>query len=210
MDREYRKAIRRAYIIWGQDYSQTYLDESPLFDELFGAGFNDYRRLQQNKANHALIKRIEKTITDALYIEMTGTFSRQFKDIPLTIKRNDDSFQSVMLTKGSLKKSDLKICTKNEMNEFEDISEKNEVYLRICNRDEFLINLPMMTYFREIADGVISTMADPALTHGISKLKTLLQKNSSSEDDVISVIVNQTDESKELKLFMDEGKLYIE
>ena len=141
---------------------------------------------------------------------MTGTFSRQFKDIPLTIKRNDDSFQSVMLTKGSLKKSDLKICTKNEMNEFEDISEKNEVYLRICNRDEFLINLPMLTYFREIADGVISTMADPALTHGISKLKTLLQKNSSSEDDVISVIVNQTDESKELKLFMDEGKLYIE
>ena len=210
LDREYRKAIRRAYIIWGQDYSQTYLDESPLFDELFGAGFNDYRRLQQNKANHALIKRIEKTITDALYIEMTGTFSRQFKDIPLTIKRNDDSFQSVMLTKGSLKKSDLKICTKNEMNEFEDISEKNEVYLRICNRDEFLINLPMLTYFREIADGVISTMADPALTHGISKLKTLLQKNSSSEDDVISVIVNQTDESKELKLFMDEGKLYIE
>lgn len=210
LDREYRKAIRRAYIIWGQKSSQINPDESSVFDELFGAGFNDYRRLQQNKANHALIKRTEKTIVDALYIEMTGTFSRQFKDIPLTIKRNDDSFQSVMLTKGSLKRSDLKIYTNNETNEFEDVSEKYGVYLRICGKDDFQITLPMLSYFREIADGVISTMADPALTHGISKLKTLLQKNSSFEDDVISVIVNQTDESKELKLFMDEGKIYIE
>ena len=207
-DREYRKAIRRAYIIWGQDMPDQ--NDSPLYDELFGAGFNDFRRLQQNKANHALIKRTEKTITDALYLEMTGTSSRQFRDIPLTIKRNDDSFQSVMLTKGSLKRSDLKIHTRNETNEFEDISEKYGVYLRICGRDDFPLTLPMLIYFREIADGVISTMADPALTHGISKLKTLLQQNGSSEDDVISVIVNQTDESKELKLFMDEGKLYIE
>lgn len=210
LDREYRKAIRRAYIIWGQESSQSELEESTIFDELFGAGFNDYRRLQQKKANHALIKRTEKTIIDALYLEMTGTFSRQFKDIPLTIKRNDDSFQSVMLTKGSLKRSDLKIYTRNETNDFEDISEKYGIYLRICGKDDFQITLPMLIYFREIADGVISTMADPALTHGISKLKTLLEKNSSSEDDVISVIVNQTDESKELKLFMDEGKLYIE
>ena len=207
-DREYRKAIRRAYIIWGQYMPDQ--NDSPLYDELFGAGFNDFRRLQQNKANHALIKRTEKTITDALYLEMTGTSSRQFRDIPLTIKRNDDSFQSVMLTKGSLKRSDLKIHTRNETNEFEDISEKYGVYLRICGRDDFPLTLPMLIYFREIADGVISTMADPALTHGISKLKTLLQQNGSSEDDVISVIVNQTDESKELKLFMDEGKLYIE
>ena len=207
-DREYRKAIRRAYIIWGQDMPDQ--NDSPLYDELFGAGFNDFRRLQQNKANHALIKRTEKTITDALYLEMTGTSSRQFRDIPLTIKRNDDSFQSVMLTKGSLKRSDLKIHTRNETNEFEDISEKYGVYLRICGRDDFPLTLPMLIYFREIADGVISTMADPALTHGISKLKTLLQQNGSSEDDVISVIVNQTDESKVLKLFMDEGKLYIE
>ena len=208
LDREYRKAIRRAYMIWGQH--EPDLNDPLLYDELFGAGFNDFRRLRQGKANNALIKRTERTITDALYLEMTGTSSRQFRDIPLTIKRNDDSFQSVMLTTGTLKRSDLKIRTRNETNEFEDISEKYGVCLSICGRDHFPLTLPMLIYFREIADGVISTMADPALTHGISKLKTLLQQNGSSDDDGISVIVNQTDESKELKLFMDEGKLYVE
>jgi hypothetical protein len=50
------------------------------------------------------------------------------------------------------------------------------------------------------------------LTHGISKLKAVLEKSciNNSDDDSISIIVNNTDTPMDLKLFIDENKLYIE
>ena len=152
---------------------------------------------------------MENTITNALYLEMTGISSSQAREIPITIKRNDDSFQKVMLTNGSLKKSDFKIVAVNDSNEFEDIQNKKKVFLKICNQDTFRITLPMVIYFKEIADGVISTIADPSLTHGISKLKTLLQKNCPDNDE-ITIIVNNTDVPTDLKLYIYDGKIFVE
>ena len=67
----------------------------------------------------------------------------------------------------------------------------------------------MVIYFKEIADGVISTIADPSLTHGISKLKTLLQKNCPDNDE-ITIIVNNTDVPTDLKLYIYDGKIFVE
>ena len=207
-DTEYRKAIRRTYIFFGQKSGKA--DKyNILYDELFGSGFNDFMCIQHNEAEHSLIRRMENTITNALYLEMTGISSSQAKEIPITIKRNDDSFQKVMLTNGSLKKSDFKIVAVNDSNEFEDIQNKKKVFLKICNQDTFRITLPMVIYFKEIADGVISTIADPSLTHGISKLKTLLQKNCPDNDE-ITIIVNNTDVPTDLKLYIYDGKIFVE
>lgn len=212
-DYEYRKAMRRAYIFFEHEMQKH--DEiryNPLYDELFGSGFVAYIRIQDNQSGHKIFKDMEKMITDALYLEMTGTSSKQAKDIPLTIKRNDDSFQNVMITKGILKKSDLKILTTDDVNDFEDINIKKRVVLRVCNNQDFKLTLPMIIYFGEISSGAISTIANPSLTHGISKLKAVLEKNCSSDSDsnIISIIVNNTDTPMDLKLFIDENKLYIE
>lgn len=212
-DYEYRKAIRRTYIFF--EHETQNLDEmryNPLYDELFGSGFVSFIRMQNNQSGHKTLKDIEKMITDALYLEMTGTSSKQAKDIPLTIKRNDDSFQNVMITKGNLKKSELKIVTTDDTNDFEDINTKKRINLRVCNNQDFSLTLPMIIYFGEISSGAISTISNPSLTHGISKLKALLEKNCSkdSENDSISIIVNNTDTPMDLKLFIDEEKLYIE
>ena len=208
LDLEYRKAVRRAYIF----YEQIEMDNStynPLYDELFGDGFNNYLKLQDGTANHKVRIEMEKTILDALYLEMTGTLSKQIDEIPLTIKRNDDSFQSVMVTTGKLKKQDLKVTTVSQENPFEDNGNKKKVILRICGKEDFNLSLPMVIYFFEIARGAISTIADPALTHGISKLKTILNKWGSADDDgEISLIVNNTDKPVSVKLFI-EDQLYI-
>lgn len=208
-DYEYRKAIRRAYIFFEHNDEIRY---NPLYDELFGSGFVSFIKMQDNQSGHKTLKDMEKMITDALYLEMTGTSSKQAKDIPLTIKRNDDSFQNVMITKGILKKSDLKIVLTDDTNDFEDISIKKRIVLKVCNSQEFKLTLPMIIYFREISSGAISTIANPSLTHGISKLKAVLEKSCSnnSDNDSISIIVNNTDTPMDLKLFIDEDKLYIE
>lgn len=212
-DYEYRKAIRRAYIFFEHRIQNP--DEmkyNPLFDELFGTGFVAFIKMQDNKSGHKIILDMEKMITDALYLEMTGTSSKQVKDIPLTIKRNDDSFQNVMITKGSLKKNDLKIVISDDTNDFEDVTVKKKVMLRVCNDEEFRLSLPMIIYFGEISSGAISTIANPALTHGISKLKAVLEKGlqNDNESGSISIIVNNTDTPVDLKLFIDDDKLYIE
>ena len=211
MDYEYRKAIRRLYLFFEHKNVDNPI-YNPLYDELFGIGYNDYIRLQNNEASRSVTNKLQKTIVDALYLEMTGTSSKQISELPLTIKRNDDSFQNVLLTTGKLKKTDLKIVSKEVSSTFEDDTKKHLVILRIRNTWDFTLTLPMVIYFGEIATGAISTIANPALTHGISKLKAVLEKSIADEDsndDGIAIIVNNTDVPLNLKLFIDD-KLYIE
>lgn len=212
-DLAYRKSVRRAFIFFEQSM-QTDADikYNSIYDDLFGNSFVSYLKMQDGNAGHNIVKKLEKIILDALYLEMTGTSSKQVKEIPLTIKRNDDSFQNVMITTGHLKKSDLRIVTHKNDNPFEEDS-RNIIALQICSNEKFDLSLPMIIYFNEIADGVISTAANPALTHGLSRLKAELQKNTSSDaEDEISILVNSTDEPKTIKLFIDEDekKLYID
>lgn len=66
----------------------------------------------------------------------------------------------------------------------------------------------MVIYFGEIANGMISTISNPSLTHGLSKLKAMLKKLSEDEADEgeISVIVNNTDKPIELKIIVEHNE----
>ena len=209
-DFEYRRAIRRVFIFFGNPQSDKngnkYL---PLYDELFGIGYNAYIRIQNGEASSKLLNDLRSTITDALYLEMTGTSSKMARDIPLTIKRNDDYFQSVMITTGSFKKTNFKVKGSLSETAFEDSTEKHEVDLQLSSDISFGLSLPMVIYFGEIANGMISTISNPSLTHGLSKLKAMLKKITEEETDEeeISVIVNNTDKPIELKIIVDDNLL---
>lgn len=211
-DFEYRRAIRRVFIFFGDPKNNPQDNKYlPLYDELFGIGYNTYIRIQNSEVSSKLINDLRSTITDALYLEMTGTSSKMARDIPLTIKRNDDYFQSVMITTGSFKKTNFKVKGTPFSADFEDSISKQEVVLQLGSEIFFKLSLPMVIYFGEIANGMISTISNPSLTHGLSKLKAMLKKLSEEEADEgeISVIVNNTDKPVELKIIVEE-KLVIE
>lgn len=209
-DFEYRRSIRRVFVFFGDPQndkqSNKYLS---LYDELFGVGYNAYIRIQNGEASSKLLNELRNTITDALYLEMTGTSSKMARDIPLTIKRNDDYFQSVMITTGSFKKTNFKVKGTLKETAFEDSSSKHEVELQLSNDISFRLSLPMVIYFGEIANGMISTISNPSLTHGLSKLKAMLKKISEEETDdgEISIIVNNTDKPIELKIIVEDNLL---
>lgn len=209
-DFEYRRSIRRVFVFFGDPQndkqSNKYL---PLYDELFGVGYNAYIRIQNGEASSKLLNELRNTITDALYLEMTGTSSKMARDIPLTIKRNDDYFQSVMITTGSFKKTNFKVKGTLKETAFEDSGSKREVELQLSNDISFRLSLPMVIYFGEIANGMISTISNPSLTHGLSKLKAMLKKISEEETDdgEISIIVNNTDKPIELKIIVEDNLL---
>jgi hypothetical protein len=209
-DFEYRKSIRRVYIFFGNPQNDVQANKYlPLYDELFGIGYNAYIRIQNGEAASKLLNELRNTITDALYLEMTGTSSKMARDIPLTIKRNDDYFQSVMITTGSFKKTNFKVKGTLKETDFEDISTKHDVELLLSTELSFKLSLPMVIYFGEIANGMISTISNPSLTHGLSKLKAMLKKISEEEQDEgeISVIVNNTDKPIELKIIVEDNLL---
>lgn len=209
-DFEYRRAIRRVFIFFGDPKNEPQDNKYlPLYDELFGVGYNTYIRIQNSEASSKLINDLRSTITDALYLEMTGTSSKMARDIPLTIKRNDDYFQSVMITTGSFKKSNFKVRGKPLASYFEDSITKQEVELQLDSDISFRLSLPMVIYFGEIANGMISTISNPSLTHGLSKLKAMLKRISEKEKDEgeISIIVNNTDKPVELKIIVEDSLL---
>ena len=202
----YRKAVRRMFILFG------YSEDKMLYDELFGKGFNDYIKLiTENKVRTIRERKLlQKTIMEALYLESTGVAAKNVSEIPLTLRRNDHMYQKVLVISGKIKKDDLKIEIFPIKNHYDDNENKNELILKICGKKDFRITLPMVLYFEKLAEGAISTSENPALTHGISKLKTLLQECGSSDkdDSVVEIMLNKTDSAKYCEIQCVDDTLY--
>ena len=167
-DLQYRKAVRRMYIMFGGSEDNT------VYDEIFGKGFNNYIKLISNTKALRSKRELQQTIVEALYLEATGVSAKNVSTIPLTLRRNDNLYQKVLVISGKIKKEDLSIDITKPVSNFEDNDNKSNVELIICGKKRFKITLPLVIYFEKLAEGAISTSANPALTHGISTLKTLL------------------------------------
>ena len=114
-----------------------------------------------------------------------------------------------MLVLGILSKNDLNIVQKPVSSLFEDIESKQELYLKV-NNQQFLLTLPMLIYFDDLVQGAISSNSNPALTHGIAKLDTLLldefgEELPESEDDCeLKLLINTTD-GQNIRYFAFDG-----
>lgn len=201
-DALYRKALRRFNIVMGQ------CDKKRLFDELFGKGFSDYVHLLDGGSSVKVKKTIQKAIVDALYTEATGTAAKNADAIPLTVRRSDNVFQQVLIINGKIKKDDIQVVTVPVGNTFEESISRCDIYLRICDKKNYRLSLPLLIYFQQIADGSISTSANPSLTHGISNLKAILLEYVRDNSGTFRVMLNRTGEPQYIDMETDENKLY--
>lgn len=203
----YRKAMRRFYIVLSLGDGYDYTD---IFDELFGKGFNNYINLLNGKVSVKAKNEIKKTVLEALYMESTGTATKNADTIPLTVRRNDDVYQKVMIANGKLKKEDIKIDAILANNVFEDNKDKRNVIMKICDKKDYHLSLPLVTYFEQVANGSISTAANPSLTHGISRLKAILLEygKETNSSNAVKVLLNRTDDPMYIDMEFDGNKLY--
>lgn len=203
----YRRAMRRFYIMLSLGNGYEYTE---IFDELFGKGFNNYINLLNGRVSVKAKNEIKKTVLEALYMESTGTASKNADTIPLTVRRNDEVYQKVMILNGKLKKEDIKIEAIPADTLFEDNKDKCNVILKICEKKDYRLSLPLVTYFEQVANGSISTAANPSLTHGISKLKAMLLEygKETGSSDAFKVLLNRTDNPMYIDIEFDSDKLY--
>ena len=156
-----------------------------------------------------MLTKLRNDVFDALYIKNTGALPHKKSELPLTLRRKDDVFQSVMIVLGQVGKTAMNVLQVKSQNRFEDADEKYRLVLRVKERD-FPLSLPMITYFNNLLNGAISSNNNPALTHGIAQLDALLLEQFGSkaadldEGCELALLINTT-RGQDITYFSIEG-----
>ena len=185
-----------------------------MLNQIYGTNYTLYEKLVTSKQPKSVLRKIQTLVFRALYMKNTGFLPGNTSDLPLTLRRENGVFQNVMLVLGNTSKSELNIIQKPVSSLFEDTETKQELYLVVKGK-QFLLTLPMLTYFDDLVKGSISSNNNPALTHGIAKLDTLLlevfgDERPESEDDCeLTLLINTTDGQDIRHFAFDGSKLSI-
>lgn len=201
-----RKSLRRYYLLLGD------IQLVNGFDCVFGEGFSIYEEASLNAhLPKPRLNKIRDYIFNALYLDNTGFLPQNGSDnqVPLTLHRKDGVFQSVMLVLGHAPKNDLKIVQRKKDCAFEDDQARQRVMLDVRGK-EFFISLPLFLYFVNQSAGAVAPACNPALTHNITKLETMLVsvfKNADVTD--IELLTNTTKGQKYQSLYISEDRIHL-
>lgn len=200
-----RQAIRRFYLVYSIDQR-----EDVIFNQIYGDHYSLYEKIVTSKQPKPVLRSIRTLMFKAMYMKNTGFLPGNTNELPLTLRREDSVFQNVMLVLGTVSKNDLEIQQKPLQNRFEDTQSKQVLIVKIKDED-FVLTLPMLTYFEKLVQGLISSNSNPALTHGIATLDTLLLEKfgdelPESEDDCELRVLINTANGQEIRCFAFDGK----
>lgn len=190
-----RRAVRRFYLLFNMCESES--DSDCVMNQVFGNSYTDYKKLISGKQPRLILRKMQNVVFEALYIKNTGYLPENKNILPLTLRREDDVFQNVMIVLGEVNKGDLEVVQTVAVSRFEDVDGKYDLYLKLGQK-RFKLSLPMITYFNNLINGAISSNNNPALTHGIAQLDALLLEQyggkppKSEEDCELTVIINTT------------------
>lgn len=196
--------LRRAYIFTNiiTDKQQQSNDS----EDIFSKQFENYLRLRSGKAKPT--KADTNIIIDALSMMYLGrTAEDSANEIPITLSKSSGLTQNVQLVTGyvqtrrmSLKARETKDST------FDEDHKRYELLLEVNKHTlKSIISLPMINYFEELRNGIISTNIDPQLSHGVESLKAQLSKECDDEDNsIIEMIVLRNKKNEDYRLEIGE------
>ena len=143
-------------------------------------------------------------IIDALRMMYLGTVVSNSNTIPITLSKESGIAQSVQLVVGELNVNDIEVISKPDsaMN-----PDKKNIILRVQKQEEIPLSLPMIDYFEELRNGVISTNIDPQLSHGIESLKAQLMRVVFTTDDELEMIILNNNGFDKKGISIEDGVL---
>ena len=154
-------------------------------------------------------------ITEALIAVYLGSpmkirgSSSRMQAIPITLSRESGLYQTVQLVTGTVntKKVILKKVPTNEK-AFHSGAKKYSLRLEVDKTElQGDIDLPLLDYFDEIRNGIISTDVDPVLTHGIENIKSQLSQIAEDDTEGIELYVMKNDGAQPITLEIIDGNL---
>ena len=196
--------LRRAYIFTNIETDAE--NRARDSEDIFSKQFERYLLLRGGKSTPA--KSDTNLIVDALSMMYLGkTADGATSEIPITLNKTFGLTQNVQLVTGAIptrKISLIQMETKDSV--FDESHKRYELRLKVAKQIlDTAISLPMLDYFEELRNGVISTNIDPQLSHGVESLKAQLAKEYNDEDnDFIEMIVLRNNDSVNYRLEITE------
>lgn len=198
--------VKNAYVMgWAEFLRRTYIfmnivtDEQVIegdYEDIFSKQFTRFLALRNGNTTPA--KSDTNLICDALSMIYIGTTNND-QQIPLTLSRESGIAQNVQLITGTLSTRYIKVIqeqTKDSMF----IKERERYVLKLEVNKNVLdceLSLPLLDYFEELKNGVISTNIDPQLSHGVESLKAELSKEmDNTEDESFEMIILRNNGNK--------------
>ena len=198
--------VKNAYVMgWAEFLRRTYIfmnivtDEQVIegdYEDIFSKQFTRFLALRNGNTTPA--KSDTNLICDALSMIYIGTTNND-QQIPLTLSRESGIAQNVQLITGTLSTRYIKVIqeqTKDSMF----IKERERYVLKLEVNKNVLdceLSLPLLDYFEELKNGVISTNIDPQLSHGVESLKAELSKEmDDTEDESFEMIILRNNGNK--------------
>ena len=197
--------LRRAYFFLNIITDEKLIEIN--YEDIFSKQFRRFLDLRSGKTSPS--KSDVNLICDALSMIYMGAINNEDSMIPLTLSRESGIAQNVQLITGTLMKNSIKIKTKETIDSSFDSNKKRNILLLEVNKTrlENEITLPLLKYFEELKNGIISTNVDPQLSHGIESLKAELSKIVNDDNDTFEMIILRNNGAKLVELEITNNKI---
>lgn len=200
--------LRRAYIFTNIETNAE--NRSRDSEDIFSKQFERYLQLRGGQSTPA--KADTNLIVDALSMMYLGKVADgPTSEIPITLNKTSGLTQNVQLVTGSIPTRKLSLIQRETKDsDFDESHKRYELRLKVEKEVlDSIISLPMLDYFEELRNGVISTNIDPQLSHGVESLKAQLAKEyNDEEDDLVEIIILRNNDSVDFRLeITDDNKI---
>lgn len=196
--------LRRAYIFTNivTDKTQRTYDS----EDVFSKQFENYLRIRSGEIKPA--KQDTNLVIDALSMMYLGKVADSAtNDIPITLNKTAGLTQNVQLVTGLIRTRNMSLVAKDTKDSvFEEANRRYELKLKIDRKTlSNVVTLPMLDYFDELRNGIISTNIDPQLSHGVESLKAQLAEECNDEEGgPVEMIVLQNNKNVDYRLEISE------
>lgn len=184
--------MENAYVNgWAEFLRRTYLmlnivmDEKVIENDWEDAFSKQFKRFCDLRDGRSTPSKLDANlICDALSMIYIGTTNSD-QQIPLTLSRESGIAQNVQLITGSVSTRNVRLVQRETKDSLFNKEKKRNILKIEVNKQELEceITLPLLDYFEELKNGVISTNVDPQLSHGVESLKAQLSNELDDEDD---------------------------
>lgn len=200
--RDWQAAVKRMYMLFNLETDSK--SKERLKKNLFSRMFPRYLALRQGSKPGPEEK---KLIREALSMLFTGFIDRvNTMSIPLTLRRENGVLQNVQLSQGRAEDRHIKLSTEDQAAPC--FGEFNHKVLRLAIENKVIaqpITLPLLNYFDDLRQGILSTNVDPQLTQGIDSIKAQILSICQDDDveDMMELIVLKGDAWGTIGLYCD-------
>lgn len=179
--------LRRTYFFTNIETEEQIIEEN--CEDVFSKQYRKFLALRNRETTPA--KSDSNLVCDALAMIYVGT-TNYGQMIPLTLSRESGIAQNVQLITGRLVDKWVKIIQRPAKDKvFDDKVQRQSLSLQVNGQElKCELTLPLINYFEELKNGIISTNVDPQLSYGIESLKAELSELvDDPEDETFEMVI---------------------